>query len=175
MSRTRPRPWSGPVPLHPVVVGVHPDQDRTVVVQAAGIARALGTGLVCVWVDPSQVTVGREPDGTLDTTPMDPDRDDDVDDDLDGSPAEALLFAHVSALLVHAGISWRFEYVTGETARGLHAAAEAHDAPLIAVGTRRPGLGGWMAEVVGGSVAGHLAHTQDRPVLVVPAQHGTAR
>ena len=171
MSRTRPRPWSGPEPARPVVVGVQPHQDATVVEQAAALARALGTGLVCVWVDPTQVVVGQEPDGTWDTTPLDPDRD----DDLDGSQAEPALFAHVEALLAGSGISWRFVYTTGETARGLHAAAESHDAALIAVGTRRPGFGGWMTEVVGGSVAGRLAHTQDRPVLVIPVHHGTAR
>ncbi|GIG21065.1 hypothetical protein Cch01nite_17890 [Cellulomonas chitinilytica] len=171
MSRTRPRPWSGPVPERPLVVGVQPDQAPTVLEQAAGIALALGTGLVCVWVDPSQVVVTVEPDGTWDTTPVDPDRDDDVD----GSPAEATLFTHVRDLLADAGVPWRFEYAVGETARGLHAAAEAHDAALIAVGTRRPGFGGWMTEVVGGSVAGRLAHTQDRPVLVIPVHHGPTR
>jgi nucleotide-binding universal stress UspA family protein len=159
------------VPERPVVLGVQPDQDPTVVEQAIGIARALGTGLVCVWVDPSQVVVTLEADGTWDTTPVDPDRD----DDLDGSPVEAALFAHVEEQLAGAGLPWRFEYAAGETARGLHAAAEAHDATLIAVGTRRPGFGGWMTEVVGGSVAGRLAHTQDRPVLVIPVHHETAR
>lgn len=171
MSRTRPRPWSGPVPERPVVVGVQPDQPPTVVEQAVGFARALGTGLVCVWVDPSQVVVTVEDDGTWDTTPVDPDRDDGVD----GSPAEAALFAHVRDQLAGAGVPWRFEYAAGETARGLHAAAESHDAPMIVVGTRRPGFGGWMTEVVGGSVAGRLAHTQRRPVLVVPVHHVPAR
>jgi nucleotide-binding universal stress UspA family protein len=171
MSRTRPRPWSGPPPVRPVVVGVQPDQAPTVVEQAAAFARALGTGLVCVWVDPSQVVVTLEADGTWDTTPLDPDRD----DDLDGSPTEAALYDHVAGLLADAGISWRFEYAAGETARGLRAAASAHDAPLIVVGTRRPGFGGWMTEVVGGSVAGRLAHLQGRPVLVVPVHHEQAR
>jgi len=171
MSRTRPRPWSGPVPERPVVVGVQPGQDPAVVRQAAGFARTLGTGLVCVWVDPSQVVVTLEADGTWDTTPMDPDRD----DEPDGSPAEAALFARLDDLLAGGDVPWRFEYAAGETARGLHAAAEAHDAPLIAVGTRRPGFGGWMTEVVGGSVAGRLAHTQDRPVLVIPVHPGASR
>ena len=41
---------------------------------------------------------------------------------------------------------------------------------MIALGTRRAGLGGWMNHLVGGSTAGRLAHTQPVPVTIVP-QH----
>jgi len=41
-------------------------------------------------------------------------------------------------------------------------------AAMIVIGSRRPGLGGWMNHLIGGSTAGHLAHTQPLPVTIVP-------
>ena len=65
---------------------------------------------------------------------------------------------------------WRFVYTVGEATHVLAAAAREHDAWMIAVGSRRSGLGGWMNHLVGGSTAGRLAHTQSIPVTIVP-QH----
>lgn len=54
--------------------------------------------------------------------------------------------------------------------------ADEHDARTTVVGTHRPGLVHWMSQVVASSVAGRLAHTQRRPVLLVPAPlHGVRR
>jgi hypothetical protein len=138
-------------------------QDATVALGAAVLARRLGTGLVCVWVDEAHVARA-DRDGDLALTPVDPDRD----EEPDGLASEADLLRQLTGLLHD--LPWRLVYVAGETTRGLATVAAEYDAPFIAVGTRRPGLGGWMHEVVGGAVGGRLAHTQPRPVLLLP--HG---
>jgi nucleotide-binding universal stress UspA family protein len=166
VSHFVPRPWSAPCPGRPVVLGDEPDQNPSIVTAAAHLAQAAGTGLVCVWVDSSHVLVEREADGSLDLTPVDPDRDEESDEPPDGNLAERL-----AGLLDPIGLPWRYVYAVGETSRGLSVVADGHDALLIAVGTRRPGFGGWMNELIGGSVAGHLAHTQHRPVVMVPPPH----
>ena len=171
MSRSFPRPWSAPAPEHPVLVGVEPGQSPRVVAEAAALAASLRTGLVCVWVDPAHLVAEREPNGSVDLLPVDSDRDDDEDESPDDAVASRL-----AARLGPTGVPWRFVYVTGEAARGLASVADEHDARLIVVGTHRPGLAHWMNQVMSGSVAGRLAHTQRRPVLLVPAPpHGAGR
>lgn len=178
MRRIAVHPWSAPSPGRPVVLGVHPDQDASTVRKAAQIARGLSTGLVCVWVDPAHVLIAREPDGSLDVTPTDPDH---VDEDDEVGPAGApddpaptgrgpddRLAGWLADLLDPTGVPWRFVHTVGEPTHGLRGVAAEYDAVLIAVGARRGGLGAWMNELIGGSVAGRLAHTQHRPVLVVP-------
>jgi nucleotide-binding universal stress UspA family protein len=171
VSRSRPHPWSLPdgtdVPARPVVLGVEPGEDPAVVRGAAQLALDLGTGLVCAWVDESHVVAATEADGTLDVVPVDADHDEDLDD----APPEGDLLDHLAALLTD--VPWRLVYVVGDTTRGLAAVAQEYDARLVAVGTRRPGLTGWMHEVVGGSIGGRLAHTQARPVVLLP--HGSHR
>lgn len=173
MSRSRPHHWhGGEAPSgRPVVVGVVPGQPPWVVQQAAELALATGGGLVCAWVDGSRVLVGEEPDGTITTTPLDPDQD----DDGRRLAAEKEMNRHLKHDLVVVDVPWLFVYTVGEAARGLTAVADEHDARVIAVGPRRPGIGGWMNQVVGGSVAGRLAHTQHRPVMIIPpAARGSA-
>jgi nucleotide-binding universal stress UspA family protein len=168
MTRSVPRPWSAPVTGRPVLVGVEPAQSDRVVAEAADLARSLGTGLVCVWVDAAHLVAEREADGSVDLVPVDSDHD----EDGEGSPDDAVA-AHLAASLGPTGVPWRFVYATGEAARGLAAVADEHDARIIVVGTHRAGLAHWMSQVVSGSVAGRLAHTQHRPVLLVPASgHG---
>ena len=166
VGTSRPHRWhdDAAAHLHPVVLGVVPDQPASTVLQAAGLAAALGTGLVCVWVDGSRVVVAEQPDGALTTTPLDPDEDD------DGRPPEAEqeVDRHLKSVLADVRHPWLFVSTVGETVRGLTAAAEQHDARRIAVGARRSGIAGWMNQLVGGSVAGRLAHTQGRPVVVLP-------
>ncbi|TDE88816.1 universal stress protein [Occultella glacieicola] len=165
------RPWSGDAPEHPLVVGVEPDQTPQVPTRAAEIAATMGTGLLCTWVDGTQIAASEGLvgiDGTLPTVPLDPDRADD-DDTVE------LLVARLTGVLAPTGVPWALEYRIGEVTRGLAVAAAEHGASMIVVGTRRPGFGGWMNELIGGSVAGHLAHTQDVPVLVIPAKHDGAR
>ena len=171
VTRSLSRPWSAPTSGRPVLVGVEPSQPDRVVQEAAALAQSLGTGLVCVWVDASHLVAEREADGSLDLVPVDSDHDEESDE----SPDEAVA-ARLAACLAPTGVPWRFVYATGEATRGLAAAADEHDARMIVVGTHRPGLAHWMNQVVAGSVAGRLAHTQPRPVLLVPAPaHGAAR
>ena len=63
---------------------------------------------------------------------------------------------------------WRFVYTVGEASQALARVGREADAAMIVVGSRRPGLGGWMNHLIGGSTAGHLAHTQPLPVTIVP-------
>jgi nucleotide-binding universal stress UspA family protein len=163
MSTAHARAWRGAVPHQVVVVGIHPGQEPRVLDVANDLAQRLGTGLVGVWVDPSRVVVGREPNGSLDLTPLDPD-----DDDLLGEvPTTDDLEARLASQVAPA-VPWRFVYTAGEVARALTSVCHDYDVALVVVGSRRPGLTGWMNEVVGGSVAGRLAHTQPRPIVVVP-------
>ena len=67
-------------------------------------------------------------------------------------------------------MSWEFRYLAGRADRALTHLARAVDAAVIVVGTRRPGGGGRMHELLQGSVGAHLAHHQHRPVLVVPTE-----
>jgi len=151
-----------------VVVGVIPGQSPTVVLQAAGLARAMGAGLVCVWSDAARTVVAREPDGSLVTTPLDPDH---VDEPGDEVAAEASVAAEVERNLEGSDVPWRFVYTVGEASRELARTARETGAAMIVVGSRRPGLGGWMNHLIGGSTAGHLAHTQPLPVTIVPQEH----
>ena len=167
MTRSAPHPWHGtPMPGAPVlVVGVLPHQSATVVHRAASLARAMGASLVCVWSDPARTLVGEEPDGTLITTPLDPDH---VDTSEGDGVAETAVAAEVARNLQDEEIAWRFVYTVGEATHALARVAHEHDAWMIAVGSRRAGLGGWMNHLVGGSTAGRLAHTQPVPVTIVP-------
>lgn len=164
MTRARDRQPGGPV-----VVGVVPRQQPTVVREGAALAHDLAVGLVCVWVDGSRVYLGEAPDGTVFTTPLDPDQDDDRRE-----AAEQEMRAQLEESLAGAEVPWTFVYTVGEVAHGLAGAAREYDARLIVVGARSAGLGGWMSQLIGGSVAGRLAHTQHRPVVVVPPgrRHG---
>jgi nucleotide-binding universal stress UspA family protein len=168
MPVSRPRPWTGKPVARPVVLGVHLEQPSRVVHHAVGLADALSTGLVCVWADTSHVLAAQGSDGSVSTVPLDPDQA-----DLEAGAPETELVARLETELAGWNGSWRFVYAVGDVAHVLGATADAYDAPLVAVGTRRPGFGGWMNELIGGSVAGRLAHTQSRPVLMIPgAPHG---
>ena len=167
MNRSTAHDWHGGKvpPGRPIIVGVVPGHRPLVVREAGGLAQLIGVGLICVWADASRLSVGEASDGAFDTTPLDPDQD----DDGTMSDAEAEMDRRLGLDLTGIEIPWLFVYTVGETARALTTVAVRHDARLIAVGGRRPGLAGWMNELVGGSVAGRLAHTQRRPVLVIPA------
>jgi len=166
MVRSAPHPWHG-TPIdgaRSVVVGVIPGQSPAVVRGAAALAGALGAHLVCVWADAARTLVSQGPDGTLVTTPLDPDHADHSEDEV---TADAELAAEVAANLAGVDVPWRFVYTAGEATRALARAGRDHDACMIAVGNRRPGLGGWMNHLVGGSVAGRLSHTQPLPVTII--------
>ncbi|MCH6471415.1 universal stress protein [Sinomonas terrae] len=154
----------------PVVAGVTPGQSLAVIHRAADLARSLGVRLVCVHADPSTVQE-READGRISVLPIDPDA---VDDDAARVRAE--LFHGLRDQLEGTGLEWHFTAVSGEPAKVLGAFAEEAGASLIVVGTRERGIGTRFEELIGGSVATHLAHGQNRPVVIVPlTQHPHAQ
>lgn len=155
--------WPSSSPERVIVVGVDPEQAPQIVREAATIAESMSAALVCAWVDSTQVIYGASLDGTRLITPLDPDQ-------ATGA-SEALLTRveeFVSHELADSPVPWRVESTVGDIATGLTEVANEWDAKIIAVGGRRPGFTGWMHEVIGGSIAGHLVHTQPRPVLVIP-------
>lgn len=151
-----PEPDTGPV-----VVGVNARQDAVVPREAAALAQRMRTTLVCVWIDTTRLP--HEGDGTdAATVPIDPDVP-----DTDGS-AEAAVRQRLREAIGDVDVAWSLVRASGEVVNALRAVAETYDAALLVVGTRRPGVAGWVDEAIGGSVAGHLAHSQRRPVVVVP-------
>lgn len=166
MTESSPSPpsnWPSAGPERVVVVGVDADQRPNVVTQAAALATTMSAGLVCVWVDSTQVIYGASLDGTRLITPLDPDQAAGSSDAM-----RERVFQRISTALAGVDVPWRLEDTVGDIATGLTEAADAWNATIIAVGGRRPGFSGWMNEVIGGSIAGHLIHTQHRPVLVIP-------
>ena len=155
--------WPTTAPDRVVVVGVDADQDPHVVKEAAAVAGAMGAGLVCAWVDSTQVIYGASLDGTRLITPLDPDQSADTSNLLNQR-----VHQFVSEQLADSVVPWRLESTVGDIASGLTEVAEEWDACMIAVGGRRPGFAGWMNEVIGGAIGGHLVHTQSRPVLIIP-------
>lgn len=153
-----------PVAGHPLVVGVVPGQPALVALTAAAWARAVGAStLCCAYVDSSRYVREERPDGTVLHDAIDPDGADDAwqrrQDDLEGT---------LAAVLADSGVGWSFRYLAGRADRALTHLARAVDAAGFVVGTRHPGAGGRMREVLEGSVAVRLTHHQHRPVLVVP-------
>lgn len=149
----------------PVLAGVEPGQGLAVVHRAADLAHSLGVGLVCAYADPTTVEE-HEPGGRVEVLPIDPDG---VDDDA--AQIRSDLYHSLRDELWGAGVNWRFAALSGEPAHALAAHAEEIDASMIVVGTREHGLAHRFEERIAGSVAVHLAHHQNRPVLVVPLAH----
>ncbi|MFN3339411.1 MAG: universal stress protein [Dietzia sp.] len=164
MSSGPDRPWHGEPTGSYLVFGAIPGQDPQVVRAAAALADRMRTCLVCVWTDPGHIIVSRNPDGSVDTVPMDPDGV----DDPNRPTGEEVLFAQLEKALATSPVPWRFHYTNEAPARALHETAEELDAVAIAIGTREPGFGHWAAEKIDGSVAVRLAHHQHRPVILIP-------
>lgn len=147
----------------PIIAGVVPGQPAAVVERAAGLAAALGTEIICVWVDATSY-MRRADDGGEDVpVPIDP--------DVGGSRtqhAAADLTSVLSGRLEPFAVSWSFQALAGEPAREISRLAAHRDASMIVVGTREPGFGHHVEELLTGSVAVHLAHHQWLPVMVVP-------
>ncbi len=165
---------------HALVVGVVPGQPELVVRTAARWAAAVGGALHLAYVDTARYVVEEHPDGSVRHAAVDPDGADDawrsVDADL-RAWAERLLGPAASSTIPAAAASatsapdrvpWTFHYLAGRPDRALTHLARAVDAAAIVVGTRAPGTGAKLRELVEGSVAVHLAHHQHRPVLTVP-------
>ena len=154
------------VPLrgHPLVVGVTPGQPDLVPLTAAAWARDAGVSrLFCAYVDGSRFTREEYPDGTVLHDAVDPDGDDEAWQDRERALADTL-----ARVLGHDGVPWELRYLAGRPDRALTHLARAVDAAGFVGGTRAPGAGSRMRELVEGSVAVRLTHHQHRPVLVVP-------
>lgn len=147
----------------PVLVGVVPGQPAVVLQQAAALARGLGLGLVCAYVDVTRYLVPTREDETGGSRPIDPDG---VDDDAE--VIAATVRDGIAAELNGSGQQWSFRILAGEPARALGRLADEEGASLIVVGTREGGVGARLEKLLRGSVAVHLTHRQHRPVLVVP-------
>ncbi|WP_019135416.1 universal stress protein [Cellulomonas massiliensis] len=158
-SLDRMVPFAG----HPVVVGVVPEQDPLVVRTAAALARALGVELYAAHADTARYVVAEHPDGSVDHAALDPDGADDG-----WRRTEAGLRASLADALRDEPLTWHLRYLAGRPDRALTHLARAVDASTLVVGTRAPGGGHRVRELLEGSVAAHLAHHQHRPVLTVP-------
>ena len=171
MSRPVPQPAVARIVeprAHGLVVGVVPAQPELVVRPAARWAAAGGGALLLAYVDTARYVVEELADGQVRHAPLDPDGVDEdwqtVADEL-RAWAEQLLGAASST---PTSVPWTLHYLAGRPDRALTHLARAVDAAAIVVGTRVPGPGGRLRELVDGSVAVHLAHHQHRPVLTVP-------
>ena len=152
-----------PFAAHPVVVGVVPGQDPLVVRTAAALASALGVDLYAGYADTTRYVVDEHADGTVDHAALDPDGAGD-----DWRRTEAGLRTALADALGDGPPAWHLRYLAGRPDRALTHLARAVDASTLVVGTRAPGGGHRVRELLEGSVAAHLSHHQHRPVLTVP-------
>ena len=158
-SLERMVPFAG----HPVLCGVVPDQDPLVVRTAVALVAALGAPLLqLAYVDPSRYVVEEGADVGVRHAALDPDVDD------DGWQALREQLTEQVRAVVADEVPWQLGYLAGRPDRSLTHLARAIDAAVIVVGSRPPGPGARMKELVEGSVAAHLTHHQHRPVLTVP-------
>ncbi|WP_084515829.1 universal stress protein [Microbacterium luticocti] len=144
-----------------VIVGVVPGEPPRVVKEAARHAKAFGAPLVVVNVDVTRFVAYEDPDGTVQTAP--------VDLALVGRENERRqVVAEVTEALTGSELTWALRELVGDPALAMKQLAEKLRARLLVVGTRKRGFGESIREFFTGSVAVRLAHRQTRPVLVVP-------
>ncbi len=156
------------VPLrgHPLVVEVVPGQPELVALTAAAWARDAGcSALYFAYVDGSRYTREEFPDGTVHHEAVDPDGG-----DGDWHERARHIEEFLAAAMADQDVPWHFRYLAGRPDRALTHLARAVDAAGYVVGTRAPGAGARVRELLEGSVAVRLAHHQHRPVLVVPLE-----
>jgi nucleotide-binding universal stress UspA family protein len=102
---------------------------------------------------------------SLDDYPVDPDADD-WEEQLAG-----VLEDHrrtVGSLLAGVARGWTYQAERGNAVELVAGAAEAHDALMIVLGTRRGGLGQPIDRLLHPSIPAQVIRRQHRPVLVVP-------
>lgn len=107
----------------------------------------------------------------LDDYPIDPDAD---DWELRAVAVLDVQRHTVERLLTGIVSGWSYEVGRGDPGELLAAAAEAHDALMIVVGTRGGGLAPTLARLVDPSVSRWVTLHQRRPVLVVPLWRETS-
>ncbi|NQX15710.1 universal stress protein [Rathayibacter sp. VKM Ac-2857] len=160
-------------PSGPVLVGVVDGQRPEVVRTAAQLASGLGAPLLLLTVVADPYLVGEYVDPMTGGIPVGlvP-----RSGGADAGPTEPPgLRESLTELLAGTGVDWTLRTAQGEPALALTDLAEQVDARMIVVGTRDPGVLAGIAEFLSGSVAVHLAHRQQRPVLVVPRADGGTR
>lgn len=144
-----------------IVVGLVPGQDPRVCREAARLAQLLGTSVVVGTADASRYATFEDPTGMAAGAS--------IDLALTASDADyEQVELETTQALVGAGVRWTMRRMTGDPAQALADLADAVDAPLIVVGTRKPGIGETLREFFNGSVAARLSHKQNRSVLIVP-------
>ncbi len=149
----------------PVVVGVVPGQPSIVIERAADLAASLDVELLAAHVDVTRYAL-KSADGSAGASaPIDPDGWDETDDVVN---AAGSLRAAIASELEPRSVRWSFVELVGEPAAALGRLAETRSACVIVVGTRERGIGARLEELLTGSVAVHLSHRQNCPVLVVP-------
>ncbi|MCY0905189.1 universal stress protein [Arthrobacter sp. H14-L1] len=157
-----------PLGTGPVLVGTMPGQPAVVVLSAAALARRLGTDLLCAYVDVAAYPVAARSGAPGSSRPIDPDAVD------DGEELKAALTARLEHLLTPSPVAWALRSLAGDPARALGALASSVGATMIVVGTRERGIGARLEDILTGSVAVHLTHRQECPVLVIPLPPGRA-
>ena len=167
MARTPPQPAVDrmtPFAGHAIVVGVNPALAELVPLTAASVAVAIGAPrMLFAYADPARYVVEEFPDGTIRHAGVAPDALDDR-----WQTVETDLRERLATLLQGVLVPWEFRFLAGRPDRALTHLARAVDAAAIVVGTRAPGAGAHLREMLAGSVAMHLATHQHRPVLTVP-------
>lgn len=146
-----------------ILVGITPEPSAHVVAEAARFAERFRAELVFAWVDASRYAAGLGPDGIFITLPLDPDAEGYEEPTVDPALEQKL-----SALLTDHPLPWSVRSLAGAPAQELEYLAEDIEPEMIIVGTREAGLRGSLRELLSGSVAVHLAHHQERTVVVVP-------
>ena len=146
-----------------VLVGVVTGTAAAVVEAAAGLADQLGADLVCATVDESSVKVRQQSDGTVVSTPLNPDLPFEKTQEFDAG-----LRAEIAGILDPLPVQWSVRALAGGPAQELARLADQLDAALIVVGTRESGFKGSVEEFFTGSVAVQLSHRQRRPLVVIP-------
>lgn len=146
----------------PVLVGVTGDQPSIVAEQGVRFAEAFDASIVFAWVDTTQFTTGFMSDGTVAFSSFEGDAE------AGAVPDASWLDERAREAVGDRSLAWTTKVGSGQPAAVLAAFADEVQARMIVVGTREPGFMAGLQEFLGGSVAAHLAHTQSRPVVVVP-------
>jgi nucleotide-binding universal stress UspA family protein len=148
----------------PVLVGITRRQDDRVLRTAAEYTRLRGAALLVAIVDASRYTVDVDESGRVVSAPVDPDG---------GFEESSILLAHVTErtrwVSESTGVEAEAHLLAGGVPEALADLARRRDAALIVVGTSDSSFRSGMHAFFTGSVATHLAHHQERPLLVVPS------
>lgn len=154
-----------PPPRQPVVVGVSPGQPAHIVQHAARFAAAFHAELICAHVNPGRFTAAETGDGHVTSHSIDPDFSEPGEEAFDAG-----LEAELADALDNTHVTWSTRLLAGDITVALGHLATTVDAAMIVVGTHERSFSGGVQEFFNRSVAVHLAHRQQRPVVVIPAR-----